>query len=132
MSTWQAEGHKYEQKGSLILVDGRKAGWITRLGDETRVFVSPRDRAKHFFRIFAGWGISRALFNYLLKIVQVQEINLKIGTSLTLVSQMKTWEEHGIPYHKEPFEMQIILPEKYFTRRQLTLSELMENPKHPL
>lgn len=127
--SWEVDGHKYEQRGNLIFVDGRKAGWITKVGNNIRAFVSPRDRAKHYFRIFEGWGISRALFTYLLKTVQVQEIHLKVGKSLTLTSQMRSWEEHCIPYHKEPYEPQIVLPEKYFKKNQLTLSEMMENPQ---
>ena len=118
--------HKLEQRGGQIWVDGRKVGWITRIMSGKRVFVSPRDRAKHYFRIFAGWGLSRDLFTYLLKTVQIEEIHLKIGKALTLESEMKDWEEHATPYHKEPFEPQIILAERFFKKRQLTLSELME------
>lgn len=121
--SWTADGHTYTQNGNQILVDGRKAGWITKLGDGTRIFVSPRDRAKHYFRIFEGWGISRALFTFLLKTVEVQEIHLKIGKFLILMSKMDDWEKHCIPYHKEPFEPQIVLPEKYFKRDQMTMAQ---------
>lgn len=128
-ASWDVGEHRYEQRGNQIFVDGRKVGWITKLGNKTRVFVSPRKRQQHYFRIFEGWGLSRDLFTYLLKVVEVQEIHLKIGKALTLTSQMLVWEQHSIPYHKEPYEPQIILPEKYFKSVQLTMAQLMEGAK---
>ena len=113
--------------GGQILLDGRRIGWITSTADGKRIFKSPRRRIPHFFRIFSGWGLSEQWLQYLEK-NNFEEIHLQISDRETLVSQLKDWRIHGIPYQKSPFEEQIILPEKYFTKHMLSLSQLDIRP----
>jgi hypothetical protein len=110
--------------GSRLFVGGRKAGWITQSAEGKNIFISLRDRT-HFFRNFQGWGISQEVFQYL-RLAGVQEIHLRIDRATTLISAMADWKQHAAPYHKEPYEPQLILPEKYMKKEKLALSQIME------
>jgi len=112
---------------SRIYVGNRFAGTITNLNGE-KVFLSYRNRAKHFFRNFKGWGLSREVFSYL-KLNGVKQIHLRINLADTLTSNITDWEKHAIPYHKPPYEPQLILPEKFFKIQKLALPQLMEQAK---
>lgn len=111
--------------GNQVRLDGRRIGWITRTMDEKRVFISPRNRPEHFFRIFKGWALSRDVLNFLEQ-NNFDEVHLRIGKRETLISSLSIWREHGIPYQKLPFEPQIVLPETFMTKKMLSLSEVME------
>lgn len=111
--------------GSEVFVDERKVGWLTKTAEGTKIFVSPRIRSTHFFRNFQGWGISKEVYAYL-RLVGVEEIHLKIGRAVTLISTIDNWEKHSVPYQREPYESQLILPEMYMEKQELTLSQLME------
>ena len=115
----------FEMRGNQLRLGGRRIGWITTLISGEQVFISPRNRKKHYVRIFRGWGLSKAVFDFLKKHGFTQ-IQLRIGKAETLISNLSAWEEHGIHSQFPPFEKQVFLPEKYMKKKVLTLAEIPE------
>ena len=115
----------FEMRGNQLRLGGRRIGWITTLISGERVFISPRTRKKHYMKIYEGFGLSKAVFDFLKK-HDFTQIQLRIGKSETLISDVSAWEEHGIHSQFEPFEKQVFLPEKYMKRKVLTLAEIPE------
>lgn len=112
-------------KGNQVFLGKRKVGWLTLLRGKVRVFISPRKRGEHFFRMFKGWGISEELLG-LLENNEFVQIQIRIKGEPTLCADVKLWRAKGIPYHKRGFEPQIILPEKHFLSDQAPLTEFAE------
>lgn len=127
--------HEFIMHGNQLILDGRKIGWITRLANGKKIFVSPRNRMGkdhkgrgHYFNVFSGFGLAVSVFEFL-KRNQFDEIHLKIGQAETLITSLDVWEKHGIPYQRKPlFEAQLILPEKHMTKVRKSLSELLSSP----
>lgn len=115
----------FELKRNQVWIGDRRVGWITTTMEGKKVFVSPRKRRQHYFRKFRGYGLSVEILEFL-KRNQFDEVHLRIGKRLTLISKLAYWDIYGIDYHKKEFEPQKILPEKYMERKQLSLSEVME------
>ena len=111
--------------GGQILLDGKRIGWITSTADGKRIFISPRKRQDHYFRNLAGWALSKNVLNFL-KSNDFAEIHLRIGLRETLISQMSDWTNYGIDIHYPPFEPQKVLPEKFFKKKWITLTQLFE------
>jgi len=117
----------FELKGNQVWIGDRRVGWITTTMEGKKVFVSPRKRKQHYFRKFKGFGLSVELLEFL-KRNQFDEVHLRIGKRVTLISPLAYWDIYGVDYHKKPeFEAQKILPEKHMKSKQLTLSEIMEH-----
>lgn len=130
MSAWEAQKiiNKENQLDIIenrVYLDGRHIGSITKLGNGKKTLICHRNRKKHFFRKYNGWGISQEAL-HLLAGTDVTHIQVRIGKSTTLTSNLKDWFKHGKKYHKPPYEPQIILPEKHFTQEKLTLAQLSE------
>ena len=118
--------NEFDVKGNQVWLGDRRIGWITTTMEGKKVFVSPRQRRKHYFRKFRGYGLSVEVLKFL-KRNQFDEVHLRIGKRLTLISKLTYWDIYGIDYHKKPeFEPQKILPEKFMESKMLTLSEIME------
>lgn len=113
----------FELRGGQIHLDGRKIGYKTKLANGELTFVSPRKRSTHYFRIFKGWGISKEVLQYL-KDEGFTRIHLRTSKIETLMSTLDAWFRHGIPYQREPYEPQVILPEIYFQKKLLTISDI--------
>lgn len=95
-----------------------------------KVYVSPRNRmgitkdgSGHFFCMFQGYGLAVSVFEFL-KRNGFDEIHLRIGKAETLISSLDDWEQWAIPYRREPYEEQLILPEKHMRKEMLSLAEL--------
>jgi hypothetical protein len=101
----------FSRRGNQFFVADRLAGWLTRDSQDELLFVSARNRAEHYFRIFRGWGISAELLTHL-KTLNVAFIILKINNAETLRSTPEEWLRLGRPYQRRPFERQLIIPER--------------------
>lgn len=112
-------------KRNQVWLGDRRVGWITTTMDGKKVFVSPRNRQKHFFRDLSGWGLSKEVLEFLRRNL-FDEVHLRIGKRETLISELALWDIYGIDYQREPYEPQKILPEKHMTKKMLSLSEVME------
>ena len=108
--------------GGQILLDGRRIGWITKIGDKI-VFVSPRRELPHKMRIYGGYGISETVLNWL-KEHDVDEVHLRIGDRRILMVSVDLWLEKSIKNKFPPFEEQMFLQEKHFKESKRTLAEL--------
>jgi len=115
----------FEIVGNQLRLDGRRIGWITKLANGKRVFISPRSRARHYMRIFEGWGIAKKVLNFLQQ-NDFDQIHIRLHKAVVLMSELDDWLEYGINGQYHPFEAQVFLPEKYFRCKQTTLAELME------
>lgn len=115
----------FELLGNQVRLDGRRIGWVSRLQNGKKVFISPRKRGPHYFRIYRGFGIAKDVLDFLQRNL-FDEIHLRFGKRETLVSSLENWFAHAIPYHKKGFEPQLILPKKYMEKKMLSLSEIME------
>jgi len=116
----------FELKGNQVWIGDRRVGWITTTMDGKKVFVSPRNRRRHYFRKFKGYGLSVAVLKFLKRNL-IDEVHLRIGKRTTLISKLPYWDIYGIPYWKKPdFESQKILPEKHMKKIELTLSQILE------
>jgi len=117
---------EFELKGKQVWIGQRKVGWITTNMDGKKVFVSPRKRKQHYFLKFHGFGLSVEVLEFL-KRNQFDEVHLHIGKRQVLISKLSYWDIYGLKYYKEGFEPQKILPERFMTSKQTTLSGLMEH-----
>jgi hypothetical protein len=114
-----------ELRGNQLLLEGRKLGWTTTLANGEKAFISPRRRSRHYFRIFKGWGLSKEVLRFLHD-NDVKWIQLRIGKAEMLMSELGDWFIYAQDYYKPPFEPQLVLPEKYMKKKQVTLAELPE------
>lgn len=112
-------------KGPQIWLEDRMVGWITTTMDGKKVFVSPRQRRKHYFRKHGGFGLSEGVLEFLRRNL-FDEVHLRIGKRETLISKLSYWSIYGIKYRAREYEPQVILPEKHMTKKLLSLSEVME------
>ena len=115
----------FEMKGNQLRLDGRRIGWITTSMDKKRIYVTARNRRNHFFRIHQGWGLAVAVLNFL-KENNFAEVHIRIGKRVTLISNLEDWFSHGIKVHYEPYEEQLVLPEKHMRKHTLTLGQVLE------
>lgn len=115
----------FELHGNQLRLDGRRIGWVTRLASGERVFISPRRRSVHYMRIYRGWGLSKQVLEFL-QDNGFTQIQLRIHKRETLISNIEDWKEHGIEAQYHGFEKQVFLPEKWFKKRQLMLSEILK------
>lgn len=61
------------------------------------------------FHAMDGFGLSRHLINN----PRVKRIRLEYN-GMTYKTTRENWLKHGIPYHRPPYEPQIVLPRQYF------------------
>lgn len=108
--------------GGQILLDGRRIGWITKIGNKI-VFVSPRRELPHRMRIYQGYGISEAVLKWL-KEHDIDEVHIRIGEARILMVSIDLWLEKGIHGQFQNFEPQLFLQEKHFKESKRTLAEL--------
>lgn len=101
------------KNGNRVYVKDRLAGWLCVDEKNRRIFVSPRDRSKHYFRMFQGWGISAELLQYL-KAEFVQEIQLKLYGEPWKAASLFNWVKYAVEYQAPGFEPQLVLVETYF------------------
>jgi hypothetical protein len=88
----------FEVKGNRVFLNGKEIGYMTTTMNGKKAYISPRNRPKHFFRNFGGFGIAKNVLE-LLKTNGFQEVHLRIGMRETLISSIELWDAHGIPYH---------------------------------
>lgn len=103
--------------GNRIFVNSRLAGWLAVDEKNRRIFVSPRTRSKHYFRMFRGWGISAELLQYL-KAAFVQEIQIKLVGEAWRAATVFDWIKNSVEHQSPGFEPQLILCEDYFRELQ--------------
>jgi hypothetical protein len=115
----------FEVKGNRVFLNSKEIGWMTTTMNGKKAYISPRNRPQHYFRIFEGWGLSRDVLEFL-KQNRFNEVHLRIGLRETLISKIEDWDEHGIPYHRPPYEPQLVLPEKFMEKKVIPLSEVMD------
>lgn len=114
----------FEVKDNRVFLNGIEIGLMTRM-DGKKVYVSLRNRRKHFFHKYQGFAIAKKIL-LLLKANGFNEIQLRIGKAETLISNIETWEAQGISYRHPQYEEQVVLPETFMEKKTLSLSQLME------
>jgi len=82
-------------------------GWI-----EGGVFYSSRNTTDHYFRKFAGYGISKSVINAL-ESHEIHSIVLIIDHSRNLITDLDTLVLKGEIW-KDGEDTQVILPEKFW------------------
>lgn len=107
----------FSWRGNVCFIGEKKVGWLAE-DDSKHIYVSPRNRTEHFFRIYNGWGITQNLLLDL-KARGVQEIWLLVtdGNSRRfLKTGIDNYFQHGINHKNEssPYELQLVLEEIYF------------------
>lgn len=79
------------------------------------IFVAPRYRKKHFFRMLKGYGINKQLLLHLIQINVYQIWIEEHDTGKILKVKPINWLKKGIEFHSDKTEdEQIILREKDF------------------
>lgn len=90
----------------------RTVGWIFKTADGKRILRTTRNRKKHFMRIFKAWGMSKAVLHFL-KESNFDGIQIHIGKTEFLNSNLQDWFTHGIESKFRGFETQLFLAEKH-------------------
>lgn len=93
----------------------RTIGWIFRIGGKLALRTL-RNRKKHYMRVYEGWGLATTVLEFL-KEGHFEMIQIQIGKTEFLNSDLELWFKHGIPKKFPGFEAQTFLPEKYMTKR---------------
>lgn len=109
-------------RGKSCFLGKLHLGWIQTVEND-RVFVTPRKRKQHFFRIFHGWGINKDLILEL-QTFGIPEVWIQVteesGQKRCLRTELKNYTQHAINHinESEPYDEQLILDERYFTETQ--------------
>lgn len=121
----------FELRRNQVYLDGRHIGWTARMADGRRVYVSPRNRMGitkdgrgHRMEMYEGYGLAKSVLQWL-RANGFSEIHLKISEGTRLISTLDDWDKFGIDYWKRSeFEPQVILQERFMTKRVLSLAQL--------
>ena len=107
--------HRWE--GTMCFIGHMKVGWLYRDGYK-RVFVSPRQRDKHYFIKYSGWGVTKDLILDLAK-KGVKEFWLKLPEGYYRTN-LKNFINFGTKHRNEssPHELQLILGDTFFGKVQ--------------
>lgn len=95
-----------------IWLKGKMIGWINR-GEKT--FYTVRNREKHYFRKFKGWGVSKQLVHVLLR-QQINTLRIMLPEEKKLETvRTSLFLRDGANYEHGDYERQLVLPESSFT-----------------
>lgn len=104
----------YVYQNREVRIGQRTVGWIFTLGDGKKALRTTRNRKKHYMRIFKGWGMAKDVLEFL-KTQRFDVVQIQIGKTEFLNSNLDDWFTHGIEKQFLGFETQLFLPEKYMT-----------------
>jgi hypothetical protein len=108
-----------EFRNGTFWIEDKQIGSLMGVGKETTAYVSNRKRHEHYFRKFKGWGIAEAVLDWLIEHDVPLIIIRDTHSGEILTANVHLYKKHGIPYQKLPYEPQMVLPEKHFTKNGL-------------
>lgn len=105
----------------IIELDGVRVGHLYQ-DDNCRVwYVSPRQRATHYFRLYEGWGVAKEIIDYLVKI-DAFGIKLSILGEKPIWVSLEVFKLNSMPVQYTGYEPQSILKEKFWNSLQTPLA----------
>lgn len=108
----------FKQRGEYYYFNGKVIGYEKNRDGKT-VYVSPRNRQRHYFRMYQGWGVGESLLRHLAK-RGVASICVRLEGEAPLFADVKDFAAYGIRVEHSGFETQIVLPETYWKTGVLT------------
>lgn len=100
--------------------DGKQVRWHGKLlgyyikGDRGLIFIAPRVRARHYFRLYEGYAMNEQLLQHLIDAHVIKIIIKENDTKRILTTTPLKWRKMGIPHRSKGVENQIVLKEKSF------------------
>lgn len=88
------------------------AGLLDVGNSQVRGFVSPRERAEHFFRKFDGYGLSLSVLDLLSEWGVVRVLIAETDTGTVWEYMTRDFEAHGSVYDNEG-DRQLVLSTEY-------------------
>ena len=104
-------------RNNQVWLGDRTVGWIFKLADGRKALRTTRNRRKHYMRIYKGWGMCKAVLEFLRE-SNFDVIQIQIGRTEFLNSDLDEWFKHGVERKFPGYEEQVFLPEKYMTREK--------------
>lgn len=101
--------------GNAVMLGARKAGFLSRDAEDAEKiwYISPRNRERHYFKIFKGWGVAVEILEFLEK-HDVYGIKLVVDGKEILMVSLEMIRLHGDNVQYGGFERQMVLAEKYW------------------
>lgn len=103
--------------GNAVMLGNRKVGFLSRDAEDAEKvwYISPRNRDKHYFVIYKGWGIAIEILKFLEE-HDVYGVKLVIDQKQLLKSSLAMIRLHGSEVQYQSFEPQLIMAEKHWLR----------------
>lgn len=97
-----------------VITQNNRTGWIRKNEDGTQTYISYRNRTKHYFIKYEGYGISLEVLKLLKdsnieNIIIIEEYNEE-GDKRKLLTEVEEYFKYGTYYKHINEDYQLILP----------------------